>query len=248
MPRLVSLLEVKIAHKVINLSSYISGTDKRVGGAILDHFNCWTAQCDPSVDRLAKLLHLDRRSIIRSVQRLDRTGLIRRQRHGGHSHRNSYQPDWSLFLALEIEWKESFSSKSSPLRCQNASAAGDKGATQTLIVNSFKGRRAASALHRAVESLQESKLPINQKRKSSPSSSTRSFTSGTPTISADVAARSAAERRWSMALHKRFASSVARYGEIIDVTPEMQTAATDAELRQPGTGLRYVLEQLRIEP
>src|SRR5262249_14660204 len=95
-----------IAHKAINLSDDLSGTEKRVGAAIIDHFNRKTGQCDPSLDSIAKLLGVSRRPVIRAVGALVQKGYFAKTRHGGHFHRNSYMPLWSRFLAREAKWNE----------------------------------------------------------------------------------------------------------------------------------------------
>jgi hypothetical protein len=43
----MDVLDILIAHKAINLIDGLTGTDRRVGGAILAHYNLRTSQCDP---------------------------------------------------------------------------------------------------------------------------------------------------------------------------------------------------------
>jgi len=56
-----------IAHKAINLSEELSGTEKRVAATIIDHFNRKTGQCDPALGSIAKLLGVSRRTVIRAI-------------------------------------------------------------------------------------------------------------------------------------------------------------------------------------
>lgn len=61
------------------------------------------------------------------------------------------------------------------------------------------------------------------------------------------AAVAAAERRWTTALNERFGSMPVTYAEIMDhITPEIQAAATEAELKRRGAGIDYILNRLRI--
>jgi hypothetical protein len=61
------------------------------------------------------------------------------------------------------------------------------------------------------------------------------------------AALAAAERRWMDELHQRFASMPITYGEVIGaIDASMQMAATEAEMRHRGAGLRYILANLKI--
>ena len=62
-------LDTTIAHKAINLMPGLSGTDKQIAGAIIDHFNRKTAQCDPGLERIAWLVGVSRRQVISSVSR-----------------------------------------------------------------------------------------------------------------------------------------------------------------------------------
>jgi hypothetical protein len=142
-------LDITIALKMINLMPELSGADKRVCATIIDHFNYKTAQCDPSVDRIAWLLDVDRRTVIRSTSRSDELGILRKVRHGGHLQRNSYEPAWERFRELEVEWRTRFNAKNrpfaernmSPGQCQAEHLSGVEPVTQTLPINQSKETR-----------------------------------------------------------------------------------------------------------
>ena len=52
---------------------------------------------------------------------------------------------------------------------------------------------------------------------------------------------------WNAALLRRFGHMSLTYGEIVvAITLEIQSAATDAELRQRGAGLTYIIRRLRL--
>ena len=90
-----------IAHKAISLCEDLSGSEKRIAAAIVDHFNRKTGQCDPGLARIASLVGVSERTVIRAVAGLSKKGYIRRLRHGGKFHRNQYEPDWERFRAME---------------------------------------------------------------------------------------------------------------------------------------------------
>ncbi|MBL0375216.1 helix-turn-helix domain-containing protein [Rhizobium sp. KVB221] len=99
--------DVAIAQKAINLARGLSGAEKAVASAIIDHFNRKTGQCDPSIERLAALLELDERTVRRATAALSAEhGLFRKRSHGGKSFRASYAPIWSTFRAIVNEWDQ----------------------------------------------------------------------------------------------------------------------------------------------
>jgi hypothetical protein len=249
---LLQPLDITIAHKVINLTAELSGNEKRVAGAIIDSFNRKTAQCDPSLGRIARLLGINRRTVIRAVKKLETQRFIRKVRHGGKSHRNSYAPDWVRFREFEAAWSTRFktarwnsdATKVSPIGCQSCHLGGDEGVTQTFLTNLSKEPSSIGAVS---EEDKNSNKPTD--RKGHPSKNVRHIDrtlSQASSSRAVDAARVAAERRWTGALHDQYAATPTVYGEIIDaIDPEMQAAATEAEIRRPGTGLLCILHELQ---
>jgi DNA-binding transcriptional MocR family regulator len=243
-----------IAHKAINLIPELSGGDKRVAGAIIDHFNRRTEQCDPSNERLARLLGISRRTVIRSTSRLEKRGLIRKRRHGGNLNRNSYEPVWPLFRELEAAWNVRFREKRlnakatevSPSPCQHGHLTSDSPVTQTLLSNPLKetypGGASAAKLRPKSQPTDRKGWPKKDEEQLRGSISSPTFGKGGPV----KGARTAAERRWNAALHERFALTPTLYAEIIEaIDRELQEAATEAEIRSRGAGLAYIIEQLR---
>jgi hypothetical protein len=233
-------LDTLLALKAINLIPELSATDKRVAGALIDHFNKKTGQCDPSHGRIAGLLAVSSRTVIRSINRLERHGLFRRKRHGGHLNRNSYEPVWPRFREIEAAWTSRFRSKTthptatklSPAPCQPCHLDGDSPVTQTCRSNLSKetcGKRLPN----------KGKAEVAERRPAR-NSLANSAAKADP-------ARVSAERRWSNDLHARFVSMPITYGQIIEaVDPAMQEAATDAELRRRGGGLAFLLRKLKL--
>jgi hypothetical protein len=98
-------LDTTLALKAIGLTEKLTGSDKRLAVALLDHFNRRTGRCDPSYGTLAKLLSVNRRTVGRGIARVVKTGFFTMVRHGGTNNCNSYQPAWSFFRELEERWK-----------------------------------------------------------------------------------------------------------------------------------------------
>lgn len=248
-------LNTLIAHKAISLASELSNSEKRVAAAIIDHFNRRTGQCDPSLDCIAELIGMSRRTVIRATDRLQILGFIRRTRHGGHFHRNSYEPVWSRFIQVEADWKSRRSArrarfnapKLSPCPGQPRHVGGDTADPQTFTSNLLKETSGEKALLQkaaqsgskdrrglAMEASQRSIIP-NRQRTYRPLVSTASSS----------AARDAAERRWNDELMSRFRDQPSIYSRIveaIDVT--LLDAATEAELSHRGSGLRHLMDEL----
>jgi predicted transcriptional regulator len=229
-------LDTTIAHKAINLTWDLSGTDKRVAGAIIDSFNRKTGQCDPSLGRIAGLLGISRRTVIRAVQRLEKLRLIRKRRHGGHSHRNSYEPNWVLFRELDAQWSVRFRTKSgwstnvATSECQSCRYTGDADGTQTCLINQPKETRsdaASSAKEQPSEPMGRKGQPIKEEHSDEP----RQARSGSPK---------------NGELLERYSETPNVYAAIIDaITPELQRDATEAEMHKRGAGIALVLEQLQ---
>jgi hypothetical protein len=101
-------LDILFAQKTLLLFPGLSSAARTIGGAILDHFNKRTGQCDPGIDRLGKLTGLSRRAVIRAIDELgsETVGLFHRARHGGKSHRNAYTPNFDAFRLFVTAWDE----------------------------------------------------------------------------------------------------------------------------------------------
>lgn len=245
-----------IAHKAISLADDLSGTEKRVAAAIIDHFNRKTGQCDPSLGSLAKLLGISRRTVIRSVGSLVSKGYFLKVRHGGKSHRNSYLPVWSRFHTKEAKWKDArgISGKprvtpSSPLQGRSCHLASDVGGTQTFLSNSSKEPSSASDSNGSA---------TGRKRNAQKASCTVSNSKGSQ-LSVDArfhvkltspsdAAFGAAQRRWMTALTMRYAPTPEAFAVILDSIDEaLSDAATRIEMKKPGAGLQHVLDVLSAQ-
>lgn len=143
---MIKPLDTLIAHKIIALSGELSSTDKRVAAMLIEHFNRKTGQCDPSLDTMAGLIGVDRRTVVRSVGRLVKSGLFRKIRHGGKFHRNSYEPMWLVYRQSDDAWKVRRKARRATFASPNVSLcqgqprhlADDQDVTQTCLKNQFK--------------------------------------------------------------------------------------------------------------
>jgi Helix-turn-helix domain len=249
-------LDILIAFKSISLAPDLSVTEKRVASAVIDHFNQKTTQCDPSLDTLAVLLGIHRRTVIRAVNNLVRLKYFRRVRHGGNFHRNFYEPLWPRFREVEAEWQRRRYEHSQRFREAKLSRwagqpehhAGGADVTQTSPINISneilpgvsvrddpQGQNASSDPQRLISKEQCSSIPHPN----------RPMFHVEKVRSRD-AAYAAAERRWNTALQNRFVATPTVYGEIIGaIDPAMQRSATEAEMKRHGAGLAYILDQLK---
>jgi hypothetical protein len=245
-----------IAHKAISLASELSNSEKRVAAAIIDHFNRRTGQCDPSLDCIAELIGMSRRTVIRATDRLQKLGFIRRIRHGGHYHRNSYEPVWSRFLQVEADWKSRRSArrarfdapKLSSCSGQSRHVAGDTADPQTFPSNNLKETSDAEGLLQK----HDARSPSNDKRgsaieanlRSNPPNRERTYRQP-PSTSSLTAARDAAERRWNSELTSNFRDQPSIYSRIVEaIDVKLMNAATEAELRHRGSGLGFLIDEL----
>lgn len=244
-----------IAHKVINLCEDLSGSEKRVAAAIIDHYNRTTGQCDPGLDSVARLVGVSRRTVIRAVGALTKKGYIRRQRHGGKFHRNQYEPDWARFHALDAQWNARRRKKASqidapnlsPSQRQNCHVDGDIDVTQTLSRNSIKEtlvvQQPAEPTLPAESAATTLALSKEVNRKESRSLASVQF--HVKTASSRNAAQDAAERRWNNSLMKQLKAAPDIFAGVIDaIDLDLQHATTALELSKPGSGLPFLLSEL----
>jgi hypothetical protein len=247
----LAALSTLIAHKAINLATDLSNSEKRVAGAIIDHFNRRTGQCDPSLDRIAGLIGMSRRTVIRAISRLVKFGYFRRVRHGGHFHRNSYEPVWSRFSRVEAEWNarrnvrrvKFAASKVSPCSGQSGHLPGDTAVSQTLLNNPTK-----KTLDEGMQRNVHQHIAQNEQRGSAGKAHHIKYFSerlAPPITRSATAALDAAERRWNEELFDRYGDQPFIYGQIAEaIDLRLSAETTEAEMRQRGSGLSYLMNQL----
>jgi predicted transcriptional regulator len=231
-------LDTLLGFKALSLAGGLNENDRRVGATLLEHFNRKTGRCDPSIGRIARLLDIDTRTVIRSVRHLEDAGLLRKHRHGGNLNRNQYEPVWLKLSELEAAWNARFKGFSvptgrSPSRGQGCHLGSDSPVTQTYPSNNLPNAT-CSGSH-----------PSRSNR--TPPSSNSALAITPSTTRSSTAMRSAAERRWNDQLLRRFASQPLTFADIVKgIDSAIQEAATDAELARPGAGFTYIMEALGV--
>ena len=132
-----------IAYKAIGLAPDLSGNDRRVACALIDHFNLTTGRCDPSISRLATLLAISEATVKRATKALTtatnaRPALFSKRSHGGTNFNAAYLPLWANIHSIVHKWDEAMRSfkrqrfadhNSSDLSCsmaQNCALGGSK--------------------------------------------------------------------------------------------------------------------------
>jgi hypothetical protein len=231
-------LETLLAIKVLGLVDGLCANDRRVAAVLIEHFNRKTNRCDPGLLRIAGLLGISERTVIRSVKRLERSGLFRKVRHGGYGNRNSYEPVWLLFERYEQSWRARFApNKSSKVTGSSSKTRpachlqDDSGVTQTYRTNN---------LHNETYSQGH---PKNESKNTTTSAS-KNPQFGNRSMDAAMAQ---AERRWSNVLHEQFKAMPITYGELIEaITDDIRSAANAAEMQHRGDGVAYIFRQLKL--
>ena len=104
-------LDITIALKMMNLMPELSGTDKRVCAAIIDHLRCKTAQCDPSGSHCFGFSELIAAPLLDRYRDWTNSAYCARCAMAGTFQRNSYEPVWKRFRELEVEWRARFNAK-----------------------------------------------------------------------------------------------------------------------------------------
>jgi hypothetical protein len=254
----VKPLDILLGFKAFGLARELKDSDRRVGCALLDHYNKKTTQCDPSLDTLAVLVGMSRRSVIRSVNRLVRLGFFRRARHGGNYHRNSYEPAWDRLRAVEAWWRNLRKMNSRRFRtqelassqCQAEHPTGDAGVTQTNTINLSEETYSTQAVnngHASTAANSAEKEAADVRKRPCLARPLRNETSK-PTPPSSIAALDAAERRWTRALQAKFLKVPDVYARVLDaIDRALQEEITLVERDKPGRAIFVLLERLRIK-
>ena len=243
----VTSLDTLLAYKAICLMDHLSPAERRVLAAIIDHFNRKDGECDPSIDRLAKLLGLHRRTILRAVERLDETRLIVRVVHGGKHQRNSYEPAWPLFQEVEKDWSAAMKrgrkvANLSADRWRSCRLTGGEDATQTYSRNLSSKPVSLSAdendaPHHVKD--RERKWQARQKIAQSKVLTLQSTSVGEAADASNL-------RRWDADVRTYFEKDIDAYAAVVELIDiNLQKAATAAERKRYGNGLRVILDHIR---
>lgn len=264
--------DVFFAYKALAVAPDLSANDRRVAGAIIDHFNKKTGQCDPSIERLSSLLEVDEKSVRRATSRLCERGLFEKASHGGKSHRASYLPCWTEFHQIVDSWELRMRSRRRAYndgdnRAEVSSSTGQecpvepgKNAPQTLVINpsnepvlatdGARGNVAESRPQGTNEPSPASRPTLAEGDGNGSglpiNHSTQSRLRTHHQVSHSHAADAAAERRWYRDLHALGPELEA--DAIERLTQETINAVTAAERHKQGAGIRVIHEALWMRP
>lgn len=265
--------DILFAHKALNVMAGLTEATKRVAGAIIDHFNKRTGQCDPSIERLATLLGIDRATVIRATEKLHELGFIEKASHGGKAHRAAYLPNWDRFRAIVEDWDARMKTGDAPdtpcrstrtpaniptsnvaavrrSRSQECDVKGRTAATQTLRSNPSKkpieGERAEKPpMKPQAHSPRKAQHGLGEGSEPGPQRSMLLPISGGRSPSHSDAARAAAERRWYAQVH---ALGLKAEADVLEwMTCDRQEATTQAEIQRKGGGLAFIAEAMQNE-
>ncbi|SRR6266849_3435186 len=232
-------LDTLLAVKALSIAPGLKENDRRVAVVLIEHFNRKSGRCDPGLERIAVLIGISTRTVIRSIHRLVTAGLFRKKRHGGHLNRNSYEPIWPKIFEIGAAWTAQLHRRAadsapqmSPTPRQACHIDNDAAVHQTcqnnLIRNETCLEQPSELTGRRLPLAGKAKLPIRSSRSSD-------------------AARAAAELRWSNDIHKRFASNPLVYGQVIQaIDLKISSEATEAEMGKRGAGFAYIARQLQL--
>ena len=259
MAALLQKNDILFAHIALNMIDGLSAGARRVGAALIGHFNRKTGRCDPSVERLAALLKVDRSTVLRATAELcsGKFGLFQKSSHGGKFNTASYQPCWEVFRSIVNDWEaEMKGDKPSEnvaelrrTRSQGCDVNGRKIATQTYSNNQFKKPIEAEPVETQGEKpVSSERIEAPQglgKRNEQPRQRTMMLPlRGGKQLSHTQAARSGAERRWYGALQGLDGRLSMQIMQGLGERPDVYEAATEAELQRKGAGLSYALDAL----
>lgn len=265
--------DILFAHKALNIMAGLTEATKRVAGAIIDHFNKRTGQCDPSIERLATLLGIDRATVIRATDKLHELGVIEKVSHGGKAHRAAYLPNWERFRSIVEDWDARMKTGHAlATPCRSTGTPADTPAPKVATLRrsrsqgcDVKGRTAATQTLRS----NPSNKPIERERvetqaqerrqqrqaqgqnglwKGNKLAAQRSMLlpiSGGRSPSHADAARAAAERRWYAQVH---ALGLKAEADVLEwMTWDRQEATTQAEMQRKGGGLSFIVSGMQSE-
>lgn len=236
----------------------LTSNERRVAFAILDHYNKRNGRCDPSGERLATLLDMDRTSVVKAAARLCKVfGLFEKVSHGGHNHCASYRPQWHRYREIMAAWNAKARGRERPANVvktpqatwRNHHTERGENATQTDLINRIdkygdSGRAAPSTEPPADYARQDQRSQARVETVNGLLRGSLKQPNGARSPSHANAARQQAERRLdadliSLGLHAH-ADAMNRMDE------STQADAVDAEMHRRGAGLALLQERLGL--
>jgi hypothetical protein len=224
----VSPLTTLLAVKAASVAPGLRISELRVLVALIEHYRRDTGQCDPSIDRIARLLSITRRTVFRALDHLAAGGLVIRIRHGGHWNCNQYEPAWGRLLQVEQEWSARLW-KGARTRHAQASVStraarhlnGDGRVTQTYLTNL---KQEAGGKAKRVQP-----QPVK------------------PRITSGEALKTVTMKLVMDDIHRRFSRDVNVYGMVISwIKDDLIEKAVSAERQRRGGGIDCIIDALQL--
>jgi hypothetical protein len=257
--------DILFAHMALLAAHGLSPAARRVGFAIIEHYNKKTGQCDPSIERIARMLGLGRSVVAGATAELCKVdkdtneplGMFIRVTHGGRSHRTAYVPLWERFHEIIDDWDLRMKDGSAPSNIRKTGRStseksdvnSPKNRTQTDRRNRQKKPKAAVSLsERGGEQPPPSRQRQGSKglRNEGASPQRQGFLvhaiAGGKGASHADAAEAAAMRRIIDPARKHNAALAYRIDT--EATPEMLAQASAAEVARRGSGLQHLVDAL----
>jgi len=249
-----------LAYEALGLFPGLSGNAHRVAALLVRHRFNKTGRCDPSVGRMAKMLEIDPATVKRATRELERAGLFTKAVHGGYSNRNQYDPNWDFIYRYIADWKESMRTGEPPplpgaeLRpepAQNCAKDGCNTAPQTHRDNpKKKTHEETGADNPDIHGPSRPDASGSGKEEDSRTEKDQELqaTMRPRTTKRSIAAEQAAYKRWMDDFRKHIHQQGGDWecmAELYNlITEAMEKAATQAELKKRGEGLRYILRAI----
>jgi hypothetical protein len=224
-----------ITCKLIMRGRYPSAAKAAIG-VLLDHVSWRTFRCDPSLSRVAWLSGYSLSNVQAGIKAVADDGILIVHRHGGRHGNNAYEFCWQEILRRDEEFQNTLHSGRGPTRKQGATVPDIR--EQTLFNNPNKEPERVGALS---EPFPVSNVGKWQPRREIERNRILAFRS----TSAGDAAQSSALRRWNDDLLNLYRQTPRAYAlaELIDIA--VADAATKAEMKRHGNGLRVILDHVR---
>ncbi len=226
---------VAMARKALGLVAGLSVAARRVGSALLDHFNRTTGRCDPGEGRLARILGVSERTVRRAIRELEASGLVAVTLHGGRAHCNAYRPDLGRLMAITEAWDAGMRGAGQPANRPVSAGQPDRLVRQTHVRN-------PDSPSVVVES--QRARPLRRPRDPRQREMLLPLAGG-----ALEAAQDAAHRRLYDSAHSHLLGVVGReaFPSVMGAIPQdAWDSATRAEAQRRGTGLAVLLHGLTL--
>lgn len=239
-----------IACKAI-MVAHLSSAAKAAAAAILEHLNWTNGRCDPGLHRIADVAGYSRSNVHAGITQLAEAGLLSVASYGSRSsHRNAYAFNWDelgrLYQVMALKLRPGPSRKQDGAQSRSQDSDLPEIRTQTLTTNPEIEPLVRNSSSRAAQTQGNNRQAEKNEQRQRQLFLTHVVPGGkadATTGRQQAAANAAAEARWDRDLRQRL--SLEAYGSAVEaITPALQQAATEAELRKRGSGFDLLVSEL----